>query len=283
VLVVHGIRDGMGWPVWAVAALTVVLGPLLAAVPLYTRDFTYRLSPEEQNRARVCWFSDGGISSNFPIHFFDSLWPSHPTFAITLDAHHPARHGPADDIDARVHMPREAGKGMLIPVNDMGGLVPFLGAIVGAAKDWQDVMQGVLSGYRERIAHVALTAEEGGLNLTMPEAKVRLLSRFGYLAGREMYGFDFDEHRWRRYLVALARIEETLHGLTSHYQDSYREFLQDYAPRAQSYDQPEGWVEEALASTDALMSMAARTLDDPLRDRGKIPKPDTDMRIAPRT
>ena len=32
---------------------------------------------------RVCWFSDGGISSNFPIHLFDAPLPLWPTFAIS--------------------------------------------------------------------------------------------------------------------------------------------------------------------------------------------------------
>jgi len=30
------------------------------------------------------WFSDGGIASNFPIHFFDQWLPTSPTFGITL-------------------------------------------------------------------------------------------------------------------------------------------------------------------------------------------------------
>jgi hypothetical protein len=32
------------------------------------------------------WFSDGGICSNFPIHFFDAWLPTHPTFGINLTA-----------------------------------------------------------------------------------------------------------------------------------------------------------------------------------------------------
>ena len=269
-------------PVIVAVRMSLSFPVLLASVPLYTRDFSYRLSEEERQRARVCWFSDGGISSNFPIHFFDNLWPSRPTFAISLDAHHPDRHGPEGRDENRVHMPREAGTGLLIPVSGMGGILSFLGAIVGAAKDWQDVMQSVLSGYRERIAHIALTSEEGGLNLRMRAEKVRLLSRFGYLAGCEMHRFDFDEHRWRRYLVALARIEETLHGLTTNYEETYRDFLAGYARCAKSYEQPEGWIDEALRNTDALMRVAAETVEDPLRARGQIPKPETDIRISPR-
>lgn len=30
------------------------------------------------------WFSDGGICSNFPIHFFDDWLPNRPTFGINL-------------------------------------------------------------------------------------------------------------------------------------------------------------------------------------------------------
>jgi hypothetical protein len=33
---------------------------------------------------RVCWFSDGGVSSNFPVHLFDGPLPLWPTFAIDL-------------------------------------------------------------------------------------------------------------------------------------------------------------------------------------------------------
>src|SRR5207248_6307519 len=30
------------------------------------------------------WFSDGGLSSNFPIHFFDAWMPRRPTFALSF-------------------------------------------------------------------------------------------------------------------------------------------------------------------------------------------------------
>jgi hypothetical protein len=64
---------------------------LLSAVPLYTvrRSAADRL--REQHLAQLKtddlqrnWFSDGGISSNFPIHFFDNWLPGCPTFGILL-------------------------------------------------------------------------------------------------------------------------------------------------------------------------------------------------------
>ena len=57
---------------------------LISAVPLWRRDFTL-LEEAERNKLRRCLFSDGGLSSNFPIHFFDRLLPNTPTFAISLD------------------------------------------------------------------------------------------------------------------------------------------------------------------------------------------------------
>jgi hypothetical protein len=53
------------------------------------------------------------------------------------------------------------------------------------------------------------------------------------------------------------------------------------APHAKSYVQPEGWIKEALANTEYLMQVAEKTLDNPLRDRGKIPQPETNIRITP--
>src|SRR5216683_1620455 len=59
---------------------------LLCAVPLYAIDFTlqrnFKKPKSEPTLAERCWFSDGGISSNFPIHFFDSPLPRWPTFGI---------------------------------------------------------------------------------------------------------------------------------------------------------------------------------------------------------
>src|SRR3977135_2270093 len=41
---------------------------------------------QRQTPAREhCWFSDGGLSSNFPLQFFDAPFPRWPTFAIELD------------------------------------------------------------------------------------------------------------------------------------------------------------------------------------------------------
>lgn len=44
----------------------------------------------------------------------------------------------------------------------------FLFSIVNSARNWVDSLQAMVPGYRDRIAHIFLDANEGGLNLTMP-------------------------------------------------------------------------------------------------------------------
>ncbi|MBL8587366.1 MAG: hypothetical protein JNK46_02455, partial [Methylobacteriaceae bacterium] len=57
---------------------------LLSAVRLRTPDFTRKRVATGRYELRRVWFSDGGLTSNFPIHFFDSPLPSRPTFCLNL-------------------------------------------------------------------------------------------------------------------------------------------------------------------------------------------------------
>src|SRR5262245_50209144 len=64
-----------------------------------TPDFAKRRNDDGRIPLRRVWFSDGGLTSNFPIHFFDSPIPSRPTFCLNLvdfDAEAP-NVGTADD------------------------------------------------------------------------------------------------------------------------------------------------------------------------------------------
>src|SRR5262249_42076891 len=40
--------------------------------------------PQDEVRAEELWFSDGGITSNFPVHLFDTPLPRWPTFGLNL-------------------------------------------------------------------------------------------------------------------------------------------------------------------------------------------------------
>ena len=221
---------------------------LISAVPLYRRDF----GAEGKDAATVkVYFSDGGITSNFPVHFFDALLPRRPTFGISLDTYDPRRRA------TRVRLPMKAGAGRWIPIAPIAGLADFAKSIVYSAKDWQDELQSVLSGYRERIVHIYLDDKEGGLNLAMSQSLIESLTEYGDRAGRLLVGrnvippdeapFDFDAHRWRRFLVAFARIEETLGKTADVWKNGgFGDFITKYAVAPESYKIPDGEREKVL-------------------------------------
>src|SRR5260221_2113551 len=91
------------------ARMSLSFPGLIAGVPLWRRDFTL-IDQVEQNKLRRCLFSDGGLSSNFPIHFFDHLLPYSPTFAISLDDYDPKRNRDS------VSRPGSAGSRIQMPV-----------------------------------------------------------------------------------------------------------------------------------------------------------------------
>jgi predicted acylesterase/phospholipase RssA len=71
-------------PVIFGARLSLSFPVLLSALPLMTPDFAKGRNASGRIPLRHVWFSDGGLTSNFPIHFFDSPIPSWPTFCLNL-------------------------------------------------------------------------------------------------------------------------------------------------------------------------------------------------------
>jgi predicted acylesterase/phospholipase RssA len=257
---------------------------LISAVPLWRKDFTL-VDDAERQKLRRCLFSDGGLSSNFPIHFFDRLLPNNPTFAISLDDYYEKRSQGRD----RVWLPKDARGGILLPVQPIDGLSGFAMRLVMSAKDWQDNLQSTLPGYRERIAHVVLKPEEGGLNLTMNQATIRQLVKFGEQAGEKLRDeFDLDDHRWRRFLVAMARMEETLDDVAQAHQDlpngseGFANFLARYAAVATSYKQDRPMLAEMIKRAAELAICGKNWQAKPNIRDGVLPKPGTNLRITPK-
>lgn len=270
-------------PVVVAARMSLSFPGLISAVPLWRRDFLYREKGDQQ-RLRRCLFSDGGLSSNFPIHFFDRLLPNHPTFAISLDAYDERRGSGAPD--DRVWLHKKAREGINRPVIGFEGLVPFLLRLVDAAKDWQDNLQSVLPGYRERIAHIGLEGEEGGLNIAMDAPTISRLADLGRQAGERLEEFDLDAHRWRRFLVAMARMEQTLDEVAQSYEgvkgaESFRDFLDRYPDLAAEYKQTSAEVAEMLKRGAQLAKLGEEWRTEPRVRDGKIPRPRTALRITP--
>ena len=199
-------------PLVVLARMSLSFPFLFSAVPLYRHDHT--LANEHKEKPVRCLFSDGGLSSNFPVHFFDEFLPHTPTFGISLtdfDQRRLRDGQTADDENARVHLPFKAGRGHDVPTHEFNSVGGFIWAMFSSAKDWQDTLQTKLPGYRERIVSIALAPDEGGLNLAMPAATVKKLGEYGGIAGTTLVQkFCLDEHRWRRLLVETTAMEDAL-------------------------------------------------------------------------
>ena len=116
-------------PVVVATRLSLSFRLLISAVPLYAVDYT-RKRKEDQVLER-CWFTDGGVSSNFPVHLFDAPLPTRSTFAVNLRAHH-IDYGPGSEAferNKRVWMPNRNGDGSLVwwhRFEQHGGIGSFL-------------------------------------------------------------------------------------------------------------------------------------------------------------
>jgi hypothetical protein len=275
--------DAARLPIVVGARMSLSFPLLISAVPLWRRDFT--LKEAEREKLRPCLFSDGGLSSNFPIHFFDHLMPNNPTFAISLDDYDEKR----NYSDVWLPSTARASSGSLLPVLPFSGLGGFLMRLLMSAKDWQDNLQSVLPGYRERIVHVVLKPDEGGLNLAMDRKTIDKLVHYGQQAGEKLCNeFDLDEHRWRRFLVAMARMEETLDEVANAYAgvpaapESFQHFLARYPAKATHYKQTPQILKAMLERGAELNASGVNWRDKPRVRDGDIPKPATHLRITPK-
>jgi predicted acylesterase/phospholipase RssA len=211
-------------PVIVATRMSLAFPILLSAVPLWAVDYTLPPPPGGQRPLEHCWFSDGGISSNFPITLFDSPLPRWPTFAINLGGFPPGRKR-SDDEAKNVHMIKHNEDGRLPGFTRFSALPGFLAAIFNAVQNWNDNTQSVLPGYRDRIVTVYLDADEGGLNLDMPPLVLKRLQNRGAAAGTLIASRftapsvldpakpeapDWENHRWLRFRSTMGALKTYL-------------------------------------------------------------------------
>jgi hypothetical protein len=213
-------------PVIVATRMSLAFPILLSAVPMWVADFTKKLAPGASPELEHCWFSDGGISSNFPITLFDSPLPRWPTFAINL-VPFPAGRKPDADESKNVYMAASNSAARLMGFNRFGDLPGFLSAIFNAMQNWNDNTQSVLPGYRDRIVTVFLDADEGGLNLDMPADVLARLRARGAAAGSLIaahfeapsvlardVGMNWENHRWLRLRGTMGALKDYLSHFT---------------------------------------------------------------------
>ncbi|NTB99452.1 patatin [Agrobacterium tumefaciens] len=274
-------------PVIIATRMSLSFPVLFKAIPAYTNDrgtldIVQRLGGKARPvmKAKI-WFSDGGISSNFPIHLFDALLPSRPTFALSLDELPKS----IASSGKRVTIPQAAGEGIGVPVHKMEKMSGFLGSILSSAKDWQDQSLATMPGQRERIARVFLNEEEGGLNLTMPPERSAKLMSYGLEVGSLFANgaLDFDEHRWRRTLVAYDRLEDTVFATERLWNEGkYQDWLTGYIDEIESYEAVTKGDREKLIARIAAFAALSQSFSPAIANkRKKFPNPAGRLRIGP--
>jgi predicted acylesterase/phospholipase RssA len=255
-----------------------------------------------------CWFSDGGISSNFPVHFFDAPVPRWPTFAIDLMGFHPGYPKQAEERE-NVWLPEDNLGGLLetwYRFHETSGrarLVGFASAIVRTMQNRVDSAQMRLPGYRDRIAHVKFTPQEGGMNLTMEDDVIDALTERGRWAGVKLVdrfakaqadpnALSWDNHRWVRLRSTLAAVGELVSRIRTGYAEppeqagdrTYEQLLlraADAPPPSYRWARDDQRklgkaVADDLVATGERIRSSSQSLDD------EAPQPRPEARIVPR-
>ena len=292
-------------PVLLAARMSLSFPVLFAAVPLHAIDHDM---PAGSRRLRCCWFSDGGISSNFPMHLFDGLVPQWPTFGINLED----RNEGLDEVYLPGRYEEGYGERWTLfaekdkPASRFGG---FIGAVVSTMQNWNDNSLARMPGVRDRVARVRLEADEGGINLDMEaeliksiagkgeDAAHQLVRRFAQLrpGGRQAEGWD--QHRLVRLNVLLKMIEARATGVLGAlgqecaHATEFGVLLEDamLGRDAQGkpmlppgYEQPLAAAQkEALNNAIHALGQMAAILSDPVNANPFKPIPKPELRVRP--
>jgi hypothetical protein len=292
-------------PVVVAVRLSLSFPLLLAAVPLYAVDWSRTANRDAMRRRRAepdapvhltatrVWFSDGGISSNMPLHFFDTPLPVCPTFAVNLKKPHPDH--PVDQ-GGRIYLPDTniGGRLRYWPEPDDAapgrGLLAFLRGIVDTMQNWRDEIQFPYPGYRDRIVQISLHGDEGGLNLDMPERHIAALGEAGEMAADaviarfhprgEQRGKGWDNHQQMRLTTFLGQMENVGIDVNASLHDGTWPDVAERVTQAGRYTCAEGsfaldYLARLRDAGDAMKANGPRLYEKSL-------KPRAELRIAPR-
>lgn len=240
------------------------------------------------------WFSDGGIGSNFPIHFFDAWMPRRPTFALSFAPVPVGPNGqPVDDED--IGLPPEPNDPRLprwVPVTSIGG---FFAQVLDTMQNWRDTLQSELPGFRDRVYEARLDRArgEGGLNLAMDAETIARLQDRGGRVGEAIVGtFDMDQHFLTRYLVTMQQLEFGLvggglpgarrrTGVQAAFAARRAGFAQGDVGAHELFGRPPAWLPGAGAATWELIDRADSWCDGFGGYIGGAPIPIPVMRVVP--
>ncbi len=272
--------DARHLPVVVMTRMSLSFPVLLSAVPLWALLWSEESEGVEPTQS---WFSDGGITSNFPLHFFDSPLPRWPTFGVNLG---PGEKLHPEDQARNIWAPMGNEQGVEARTSRITSLPGFLSAIADTMQNWMDNAQARVPGFRDRIVLIKHTKAEGGLNLNMEAAQIARLADRGRRAGEFLVNrfahnpslnpgdtMGWENHRWLRYRSLMPLVEGLTTSIVRGYDwvpepdlaRPYSTLLQSPVDAAPSYR----WCsaaqrERASALTEALNPLA--------RDWGGLPE-----------
>lgn len=237
-------------PVVVATRMSLSFPLLISAVPLYAADFRRPETVAAKEAARAwrrqnpdapltdlpptagvlerVWFTDGGLCSNLPLHFFDAPLPSRPTFAVDLASFADDFRLPSTDQRHNVFLPRSYDQGALRrwyrppDAAGFGRLAWFGRALVETARGWVDANHLVAPGFRDRTVTIYVGKGEGGMNLDMAKDVVDVLVTRGAAAGdvlRETFAGEAPgaqpsqawlDHQWIRLRTTSAGVEHAV-------------------------------------------------------------------------
>lgn len=313
-------------PVVVAARLSLSFPLLLSAVRLYGLDYGERTN--RQFRANVAafrrehpgaepeqaladeavgrphfapnWFSDGGLTSNLPLHFFDAPLPTRPTFAMNLLEFRDDADRSADEAD-NSFLPEHNGAGVLRrwrPLEAKSGALPRFGELLfGVLVSWVDESAAILPGYRDRVVRVFYASDEGGFNLAMSPEQIARLGERGRLAAAklvehfagdapgEIEAPGWQNHRWVRFRSTVGALSEWLDAFGDRFTRTppattpYVSMLGPGAPVEQPSYRIDPVDEPTVAAFVADVLAAAEGAADPALTKG-VPRPLPTMRIV---
>jgi predicted acylesterase/phospholipase RssA len=291
----HLFPGGGELPVVVAARMSLSFPVLISTIPLCR--LRYRGAGQKPRLMRVV-FSDGGISSNFPVHFFDAPLPSRPTFALNLGGfakdEQPSPDVPAENV-VDPPAPNEQAPESWTEIDSM---FAFAVAIKDAMENWRDNTQGRLPGFRERIIDIKLGRGEGGLNLAMDEQKIERLTGRGEYAGERLKAIfsgtgerpeptkHWNDSRFTRFRVTMSVIEQALRAIGRGYNAPADAVTVPYPERIDA-----GGVAPYALTPPELLAFAEETIrayndlvaawgDTTLSDRN-VPHPTAVLRLTP--
>lgn len=305
----YPLPEAADMPIIVGVRMSLSFPPLLSTVPLHAIDYT-RTNAGRPTSSDPCTaapaehpivchrFSDGGITSNFPLHFFDAAVPDRPTFAINLV--------PIDDSELsanqadNVWMPTGNNQGVLTRPRIIDTTNDFVHAILDTMQNWADSMQGHVPGYRDRIVAVEHTKTEGGINLDMDPTTIACLAERGQYAGSATEAFDFTNHRWLRFRSLLQTLEDfiapaapRLRATGGQAEPTYNQMINDpspYTPPSYRWRWNDSTVPAAFTTVKTAIANLGDTYNDlntqlaprqPITEGAPRPRPRLQVRPRP--